>query len=140
LWLALVLTLSLDGTGWAGLPAAASLRELVAALRSGKPVVLVIARSAKAKPTDEAYGDWADALNNFGANADPRLKIIKLTARAYRLAISGPRISGQFAMLFTRGLEHALLYRGMILEPQVYTWAGVISSNGWSYRRRQHMV
>src|SRR5208282_16191 len=56
LWLALVLTLSLGGTGWA---ADASPRELVAALRSGKPVVLVIARGATAKPADEAYGDWA---------------------------------------------------------------------------------
>ena len=120
LWLALVLTLSLGGTGWAGPSAAASPRELVAALRSGKPVVLVIARGTTAKPTDEAYGDWADALNNFGANADPRLKIIKLTARTYRVAIAGPRISGQFATLFIRGLDHALLYRGMIMEPQVY--------------------
>ena len=35
----------------------------MAALRTGKPVVLVIANPAPAKPTDEAYGDWADALN-----------------------------------------------------------------------------
>jgi hypothetical protein len=121
-WLcrALVLTLSLGGTGRAGETATASTRELVAALRSGGPVILVIARSAPGKPTDEAYGDWADALNNFAAHAEPRVKIIKVTAPAYRLAIADPTISGPFATLFVRDLDHALLYRGMILEPQVY--------------------
>jgi hypothetical protein len=120
LWLALVLILSLGGIGQAADIAAASPRELVAALRSGKPVVVVIASGAAAKPTDELYGDWADALNNFAAYSSPQLEIIKLTARAYRLAIAGPRIPGQFATLFIRDLDHALLYRGMILEPQVY--------------------
>jgi len=57
---------------------------LLSALRAGKPVVLVIANGAPARPTDEAYGDWADALNNFAAHADPGVKIIRLTARAYR--------------------------------------------------------
>ena len=120
LCLALVLTLSLGGSGRAGDTATVSTRELVAALRSGGRVILVIARSAPGKPTDEAYGDWADALNNFAAHADPRVKIIKVTAPAYRLAIADPTISGPFATLFVRDLDHALLYRGMILEPQVY--------------------
>jgi len=115
-----VLTLSLGGSGRAGDTATVSTRELVTALRSGGRVILVIARSAPGKPTDEAYGDWADALNNFAAHADPRVKIIKVTAPAYRLAIADPTISGPFATLFVRDLDHALLYRGMILEPQVY--------------------
>jgi hypothetical protein len=115
-----VLELSLDGTGRAGEIAAASPRELVAALRPGNSVMLVIANRAAARPTDEAYGDWADALNNFAAHADPRLKIVKLTAHAYRLAIAAPRIPGQFATLFVRDRDHALLYQGMILEREVY--------------------
>jgi hypothetical protein len=120
LWLALFLSLSLGGTARAGDAASSTPRELVAALHSGKPIVLVIASGAAAKPTDEAYGDWADALNNFAAGADPRVKIIKLTATAYRLSIADPQIPGQFATLFVRDLDHSLLYRGIILEPQVY--------------------
>ena len=88
-------------------------------MRSGKPIVLVIASDAAAKPTDEAYGDWADALNNFAAAADPRVKIINVTARTFRLAIADPRIPGQFATLFVRDLDHTLVYRGIILEQQV---------------------
>ena len=119
-WLALVLALPLSGTGQAADIGAASPSQLLSALRTGKPVVLVIANGAPARPTDEAYGDWADALNNFAAHADPGVKIIRLTARAYRSAIAAPRIPGHFATLFIRDLDHALLYRGMILEPQVY--------------------
>jgi hypothetical protein len=120
LWLAFVLAFSLGGTGKAAEMTVASRSQLVAGLRTGQPVVLVIANTAAAKSTDEAYGDWADALNTFAAHKDPGVKIVKQTPRSYRLAVAGPRIAGQFATLFIRDLNHALLYRGMILEPQVY--------------------
>jgi hypothetical protein len=120
-WFAFVLALSLGGRAQAADIAAAAPHQLVAALRTGKPIVLVIASPAPAKPTDEAYGDWADALNDFAAHADPSVRIIKVTPRAYHLAITAPRISGQFGTLFIRDLNHALLHRGMILEPQVYS-------------------
>jgi hypothetical protein len=119
-WLAIVLALSFGGTGRAADMAVASRSQLVGALRSGKPVVLVIANNASAKSTDETYGDWADALNTFAARKDPGIKIVKQTPRSYRLAVASPRIAEQFATLFIRDLNHALLYRGMILEPQVY--------------------
>ena len=118
LWLALVLTLIQGETSQAAVgKAVVSQRELVAALRS-QPVVLAVWNGTPAKPTDETYGDWADALNNFHSSA--QVKVITLTSREYRIAIAGPRLSGQFATLFIRDLDHALLYRGMILEPQVY--------------------
>jgi hypothetical protein len=120
LWFAFILGLSLGRTGQTADIAAAAPHQLLAALRGGKPIVLVIASPAPARPTDEAYGDWADALNDFAAHADPGVKIIKATARTYHLAIAALRISGQFGTLFVRDLNHALLYRGMILEPQVY--------------------
>jgi hypothetical protein len=119
-WFAFVLALSLGGRAQAADIAAAAPHQLVAALRTGKPVVLVIANPAPAKPTDEAYGDWTGALNDFAAHADPSVRIIRVTARAYHLAIATPWISGQFGTLFVRDLNHALLHRGMILEPQVY--------------------
>ena len=119
-WFAFVLALSLGGRAQAVDIAAAAPHQLVAALRTGKPIILVIANPAPAKPTDEAYGDWADALNDFAAHVDPSVRIISVTARAYHLAIATPRISGQFGTLFVRDLNHALLHRGMIVEPQVY--------------------
>jgi hypothetical protein len=119
-WFAFVLVLSLGGRAQAADIAAATPHQLVAALRTGMPVILVIASPAPARPTDEAYGDWADALNDFAAHADPSVRIIRVTARAYHLAIATPWISGQFGTLFIRDLNHALLHRGMIVEPQVY--------------------
>jgi hypothetical protein len=119
-WFAFVLALSLGGRAQAADIAAAAPHQLVAALRTGKPIILVIASPTPARPTDEAYGDWADVLNDFAAHADPGVRIIKVTPRAYHLAITAPRISGQFGTLFVRDLNHALLHRGMIVEPQVY--------------------
>ena len=119
-WFAFVLALSLGGRAQAADIAAAAPHQLVAALRTGKPIILVIASPAPASPTAEAYGAWADVLNGFAAHADPAVRIIKVTPRAYHLAITAPRISGQFGTLFVRDLNHALLHRGMIVEPQVY--------------------
>ena len=120
MWLAFVLALSLGGTGQAAEVTVASRSQLVAALRTGHPVVLVIANTTAAKSTDEAYGDWADALNTIAAHKGPGITIVKQTPRSYRLSVASPRIFGQFGTLFIRDLNHVLLHRGMILEPQVY--------------------
>jgi hypothetical protein len=120
LWLLLVSTLLLAGPGRAAEIATASPAELIAELDRGNPIVIVVWNETAPKSTDESYGDWADTLNNFAARADGRVKIIKMAALAYRLAVVAPRISGQFATLFVRNLQNTLLYQGMILEPQVY--------------------
>jgi hypothetical protein len=113
--LLLGLMLPLDST------AAGPREEIQNAVRSGMPIVLVVASAQRPDPTDEARGDWAAYLNGFNSHADPAIKIIKITATLYRSILAVPALKTEFATLFIRDREHALQYDGMILEPQIYS-------------------
>jgi hypothetical protein len=92
--------------------------EIRVALKSGRPVVLVVQPSGPAG-TSEAYGDWAEYLNAFAAR-DKSVKIVKLSGRRYSELITSPQLDKPYNTLFLRDAGHALLYRGMILEPDIY--------------------
>jgi len=97
-------------------------KDLEAALHVGKTVVLVVAPATKRAADDESYGDWADALNDFsahaGAGADVR--IFQLTPLRLSQLLVAPRIKHEFAVLFLRDTEHALVYDGQVVERKVY--------------------
>ena len=69
--------------------------------------------------TSEAYGDWAEYLNTFAAQ-DKSMKILKLNGRRCSELVASPQLNKPYNTLFLRDAEHALLYRGMILEPDIY--------------------
>jgi hypothetical protein len=93
---------------------------LVGALRDGTPLVVVVAATKKADDSNEAYGDWADLLNEFAAHAPPNVKIVRLGPRDFAMDFAKPHVSGSFSTLFIRDAAHALLYDGMIVEANVY--------------------
>lgn len=96
-------------------------KDLDTAFHAGQPFVLVVTGdSQKAADTNEAYADWAEYLNAFRVQTDPRIKIVKVTALQYPELIVEPKPKDKYATLFVRDAEHVLLYDGMILEPQVY--------------------
>jgi hypothetical protein len=92
--------------------------EIRVALKSGCPVVLVVRPSGKAEAS-EAYGDWAEYLNAFAAR-EKSVEIVKLSGRRYSQLVTSPQLSKPYNTLFLRDAGHALLYRGMILEPDIY--------------------
>jgi hypothetical protein len=92
--------------------------EIRAALKSGRPVVLVVQPSGPAA-TGEAYGDWAEYLNAFAAR-EKSVKVVKLSDRRYSELVTSPQLDKPYNTLFLRDAGHALLYRGMILEPDIY--------------------
>jgi hypothetical protein len=90
---------------------------------SGKKVVVLViapAKSAGEESQSEAYGDWADYLNEFSSSLPSDTKIIRLTSDKYRQAIEEPKIRHDFATVFLKDATHALLYDGMVVEPKVY--------------------
>ena len=91
--------------------------EILAAIRTGRCVVVVV-RPAKAD-SDEAYADWAEYLNDFAAR-ERSVKIVKLSQHRYSELVIAPKLNRPYDTLFLRDKENALLYRGMILEPDVY--------------------
>jgi hypothetical protein len=101
-------------------PAAGPREAIEGALRNGMGVVLVVVGAGHPDPADEAYGDWANYLNNFSSRADPAVRIVKTTAAEYRRIIAAPALKDEFATLFIRDPAHTLQYDGMILEPQIY--------------------
>jgi hypothetical protein len=48
------------------------------------------------------------------------VKIVKLTGRRYSELVTAPQLDKPYNTLFLRDAGHALLYRGMILEPDIY--------------------
>jgi hypothetical protein len=105
--------------------------EIQAAIRSGKPVVVVVAKAPqKGDDSDETYGDWAAYLNRFARRAGSAVSIVKVTPERYAALVAEPKLTSGYATLFLRGTSHALLYRGMILEPQVYEQGRKYSSLG----------
>jgi hypothetical protein len=109
----------LSNTPGQGSEKEASKNEIVAALKTGRRFVIVV--EPRANPdSSEAYADWAGYLNDFAAS-EKRLRIIKLTARRYSQMVTAPKLSRPYDTLFVRDADHALLYRGMILEPQIYS-------------------
>ncbi|MDR3773292.1 MAG: hypothetical protein P4L26_08095 [Terracidiphilus sp.] len=95
--------------------------DMDAAFHVGKTVVLVvIPNRRKPSDADESYGDWADGLNKFAAQAGAGIKILKVTPLCLSNLLLEPKLTNQFAILFFRDSEHALVYDGMVLEPKIY--------------------
>jgi hypothetical protein len=92
--------------------------EIVAALKTGRSMVVVVQPRARDE-SREAYADWAEYLNDFAAQ-DKSVRIIKLTPWRYSELVTAPKLSRPYNTLFLRDAGHALLYRGMILEPEIY--------------------
>jgi hypothetical protein len=92
--------------------------EIQVALKSGRPLVLVVQPSGRSDDS-EAYGDWAEYLNAFAAR-EKSVKIVKLSGRRYSELVAAPQLNKRYNTLFLRDAGHALLYRGMILEPDIY--------------------
>ena len=99
--------------------AAAPVNEIRTALQTGHPVVLVVQGAAQAE-SSEAYGDWASYLNQFAGRAGSSVNIVKLSLQRYSELVSKPKLKGAYNTLFLRDGSRGLLYRGMILEPDVY--------------------
>jgi hypothetical protein len=106
-------------------------KDIEAQFHDGKAVVLVVAPTVR-KPSDadEAYGDWADGLNNFATHAGAGVKILKLTPLGFTQLLLQPKVKGDFATLFMRDPDHALVYNGMVVERKVY-------EIGLAYLKRQ---
>jgi hypothetical protein len=99
--------------------------EIRTALHNKIKIVLVVSPVSQNQyaQADEAYGDWADRLDNFSARATADIKIIKLTPAQYAQIVVVPKIKGDFATLFMLDPKRALLYDGMILENEIYQCA-----------------
>ena len=96
-------------------------KDIEAALRNGKSVVLVVAPAmSKTNDADESYGDWADGLNDFAAHAGADVKVFRLTPPKFSQLLLQPKVKGNFATLFIRESGHALVYEGMVVEPKIY--------------------
>ena len=103
------------------LPAPTVNKEIEAASRDGKAVILIIAPSSrKQNDTSEAYGDWSDGVNDFVATVSTHVKIFKLTRLSLSYLLAQPKIANNFALLFIRDSEHALVYDGVAVEPKIY--------------------
>lgn len=94
--------------------------EIRTALSTGKPVVLLVFDST-GKRSGEAYADWAEYLNQFSSRERNRVVIVRLTPHRYGQLVTTPQLTGAYNTLFLRDSTHAMLYRGMIVEPQVYS-------------------
>lgn len=99
--------------------APAKKNEILAALKTGCCVVVVVQPSRKVS-SGEAYADWAEYLNDF-ASREKSVKIVKITQQRYAELVTAPKLGRLYSTLFVRDAHNALLYRGMILEPDVYT-------------------
>jgi hypothetical protein len=96
-------------------------KDVETALHDGKKVVLVVSPTGrKQNDADESYADWADGLNDFAAHAGADIKILKVTPLRLTQLMLQPKVKGDFATLFIRDPEHALVYDGMVVEPKVY--------------------
>lgn len=106
-------------------------KDIETQFHDGKTLVLVVAPAGR-KPSDadESYGDWADGLNNFATHAGAGIKILKLTPPEFAQLLLQPKVKGDFATLFMRDSEHALVYDGMVVERKVY-------EIGLAYLKRQ---
>jgi hypothetical protein len=113
---AMALALSQTTSAPQGKPQPAN--EIGAALKSGRPFMLVVQPSGK-PGTSEAYADWAEYLNEFAAR-EKSVKILKLRQSRYSELVTSPKLTRPYNTIFLRDAGHALLYRGMILEPDVY--------------------
>jgi hypothetical protein len=100
-------------------PAPKPANEIRTALKAGGQVVVVVQASLKAG-SSEAYADWASYLKQFAARSGPSVHIVKLSPKRYSELVTSPKLKDSYNTLFLRDAANALLYRGMILEPDVY--------------------
>ena len=108
-------------SGGAALAQAQAAKTFESALALGQTFVAVVVDDHNPALTgSEAYADWKAYFLDFEAKCAGRLAIHKMSpARAKRvqaLDLAGERN----ATLFVRGDGHALIHRGLVLEPQIY--------------------
>lgn len=114
---------------------AAPRNEILDALKTNHSVVVVVQLPVRTG-SGEAYADWAEYLNDF-AIREKSVRIVKLTPRRYSELVGAPKLSGSYNTLFLRDAENALLYRGMILEPEVYAIGkDYMTSKSWAQSTR----
>jgi len=111
--LALVFCFGVSGAERAG--------SITGELRAGRRVVVAVAPAAQqGQDANEAYGDWADRLNQFSQHLPNGVRVLKFTSSGLRKVVRQPVVSQQYATLFLKDRTHGLLYDGMILEAEVY--------------------
>jgi hypothetical protein len=96
--------------------------SLAAALKGGKPFILVVspANPPQAVLESEAYGDWAAALAAFQTRLPDGLTLVTASPADYQRAVRSPAIEDGFATLFVGGRGRALIHQGRILDPFLY--------------------
>jgi hypothetical protein len=90
-------------------------------LRDGRPTVIIVSPPAHdLAPRSEAYADWAFYRDDFLRRRPEDLCVLRMAAAAYRRRFAEPVLSDRFATIFVRDPDHALVYPGLILEPDIY--------------------
>ena len=121
--------------------------RLAAAFQANRPVVLIVAPAAgRALRELEAYADWVAYRDGFLHKAPHSLQVLQLSPAEYRAELNQPRLQHDFATLFIRNGVSALVYQGMILEPQVYQFGmqylqgGQVSHDAASYGLKEQRL
>lgn len=102
-------------------PGAVAARGKPVALPSS-PAVVVIApvQPSPSELESEAYGDWANYLNEFVGSKPPGLLIVRMSPARWRSVANAPRLKDVYATVFLRRGGRALIHQGKVLEVQVY--------------------
>ena len=115
-WAALSLLLSVSGA-----VSAIGVERPVAVPRTGPAVIIIAPATPSADDQEsETYGDYAEYLNGFAANRPAGLELVRLSPAQYKRLFRLPMIADSHATIMLRRTGTAMIYRGMILEPQVY--------------------
>jgi hypothetical protein len=120
----MVLALLLWPALWMAAQAAAP-RPLEQSLATGKPIVLVVARAPTAADLkSEAYADWAEYLNDFTSRHQGAFEVVKVKPQDLKgLFKDSTPIRENFALVLINGRRTAVLYDGMLHEPDPYRTA-----------------
>jgi len=99
--------------------------KVLESLDSGKPVVLIVARTTtKADQESEAYADWSSYLNDFAAGNREHFTFITIRpAQTRQIFSASAPIKHSFAVIFLKNDRDAVYYDGMILDPETYKYA-----------------
>jgi hypothetical protein len=99
--------------------------KVLDSLDSGKPVVLIVARTAtKADLDGEAYADWSSYLNDFASGNREHFTFISVKpAQTRQIFSASAPIKHGFAVIFLKNDHEAVYYDGMILDPDTYKYA-----------------
>jgi hypothetical protein len=99
-------------------------------LAAGRPTVVVVSRPATVfDMRSEAYADWAAYLNEFAADQQGKVEVLRLKQNDLkRLLANSTPIKHRFSTIFFRDEKNAVYYDGMIHERSVYLAAAAFLS------------